>query len=215
MQPQKMRRRRRRKPKPTLRFSPYAWTKLLYFRDLGDTEIGGFGLSAGEDPLLIVDVLTVKQRCTAITVAFDDTAVADLFDQLVDRGIPLERFSRIWIHTHPGGCPLPSFVDEGTFGRVFGRSDWSVMAIVARGGATYARLSFHVGPGGALVIPVGVDYTRSFDGADWDAWKLEYEERVIAESLARRTNPSSLSELRDLYAITEWGDNDQPDAGSF
>ena len=28
-------------PKPILRFSPYAWAKLNFFRDRGDTEIGG------------------------------------------------------------------------------------------------------------------------------------------------------------------------------
>ena len=29
---------------PTLRFSPYAWAKLLFLRDLGETEVGGFGI---------------------------------------------------------------------------------------------------------------------------------------------------------------------------
>ena len=29
---------------PTLWFSPTAWAKLLYLRDLGDTEVGGFGI---------------------------------------------------------------------------------------------------------------------------------------------------------------------------
>src|ERR1043165_8792121 len=67
---------------PSLRFNPFAWAKLLYLRDRGDTEIGGFGLSAADDPLLVVDIVTVKQRCTPVTVAFDDSAVADLFDDL-------------------------------------------------------------------------------------------------------------------------------------
>ena len=48
--------------RPSLRFSPYAWGKLLYLRDRGETEIGGFGLSAADDPLLIHDILTVKQQ---------------------------------------------------------------------------------------------------------------------------------------------------------
>jgi len=30
---------------PTLRFSPTAWAKLLYLRDLGETEVGGFPAS--------------------------------------------------------------------------------------------------------------------------------------------------------------------------
>jgi len=37
--------RRPARPKvPTLRFSPYAWAKLLYLRDRGDSEVGGFGI---------------------------------------------------------------------------------------------------------------------------------------------------------------------------
>ncbi len=172
-------------PHPNLRFSPYAWAKLLYLRDRGDSEIGGFGLSSEEDPLAVVDVLTVNQRCTPVTVAFDDGAVADLFDELVDQGIPPHRFGRIWIHTHPGQCPLPSSTDEATFERAFGRTDWSVMAIVARGGESYARLAFHVGPGGTLKIPVRVDYRQPFDASNEDAWEQEYLAHVaIQQSLA-------------------------------
>ena len=168
--------------RPSLRFSPYAWAKLLYLRDRGDTEIGGFGLSAAADPLLVIDVLMVKQRCSVVTVAFDDGAVADLFDDLVDQELQPERFGRVWLHTHPGDCPLPSSTDETTFRRVFGRTDWSVMGIVARNDAAYARLSFHVGPGGALELPVRVDYGPPFDGADWEAWEQEYVENVIVEA---------------------------------
>lgn len=166
---------------PSLRFSPYAWAKLVYLRDRGETEIGGFGLSAPEDPLLVVDVLTVKQHCTWTSVKFDDDAVADLFDDLVDQGISPARFGRIWLHTHPGNCPLPSGTDEATFARVFGRTDWSVMGIVAQNDRTYARLAFHVGPGGAWEIPVRVDYGQPFAAADRPAWDAAYAEQVIAE----------------------------------
>jgi proteasome lid subunit RPN8/RPN11 len=33
----------------TLRFSPTAWAKLLFLRDYGDTEVGGFGIAASDD----------------------------------------------------------------------------------------------------------------------------------------------------------------------
>ena len=56
--------------------TPTAWAKLLFWRDLGTTEIGGFGISAAKDPLLIEDVRLVKQICSAVTVRFDDGAVA-------------------------------------------------------------------------------------------------------------------------------------------
>lgn len=169
--------------RPSLRFSPYAWGKLLYLRDRGETEIGGFGLAAADDPLFIHDILTLQQRATVATVAFDDGAVADLFDELVDQGLKPEQFGRVWIHTHPGNCPLPSSVDEATFRRVFGRTDWSVMAIVARNDASYARLSFHVGPGGALEIPVRVDYGQPFAGTDAAAWQKEYLANVVVAHL--------------------------------
>lgn len=180
---QLLRRRSRSARRPSLRFSPYAWAKLVYLRDRGETEIGGFGLSAEDDPLAVIDVLTVKQKCTPVTVAFDDAAVADLFDELVDQGIRPERFGRVWIHTHPGDCPLPSSTDEETFDRAFGRTDWSVMAVLAFGGASYARLSFHSGPGGALKIPVRVDYGQSFEASDWEAWEQEYVDHVVAAPL--------------------------------
>jgi hypothetical protein len=180
-----------RRTGPSLRFNPYAWAKLVYLRDRGETEIGGFGLSAPDDPLLVIDFLTVQQRCTWATVKFDDVAVADLFDDLVDQGLSPAQFGRIWLHTHPGDCPLPSMTDEATFARVFGRTDWSVMGIVAKNDATYARLSFHVGPGGALEIPLGVDFGQSFDASDARAWDEAYaahisiETRVMASPLAR------------------------------
>jgi hypothetical protein len=151
-------------------------------RDRGETEIGGFGMSAPDDPLYVVDLLVPKQRTTVTTVKFDDASVADLIDDSVDRGIRPEQCGRIWIHTHPGRSALPSFVDEATFGRVFGRTEWSVMAIVARGGARYARLAFHVGPGGSLELPVRVDYRRPFAGADVDLWEREYVTKVVAEA---------------------------------
>jgi hypothetical protein len=175
------RRSTKRLPGPSLRFDPYAWAKLVFLRDRGETEIGGFGLSAPDDPLLIVDFLTVKQRCTWASVKFDDGAVADLFDELVDQGLSPARFGRIWLHTHPGDCPLPSVTDEATFARVFGRTDWSVMGIVAQNDATYARLSFHVGPCGAWEIPVGVDYGRPFAAADWEAWEEAYSANVVPD----------------------------------
>lgn len=168
---------------PSLRFTPTAWAKLLYWRDLGTTEIGGFGISAAADLLLIEDVRLLRQRCTGISVQFDDAAVADFFDEQVDAGLQPERFSRLWVHTHPGRSAAPSTVDERTFARVFGAFQWSVMFILARGGATFARLQFSSGPGGAWEIPVAVDYGRSFAAADHVGWRRDYETSVTPEPI--------------------------------
>ncbi|MEO8493893.1 MAG: hypothetical protein ABI614_02405 [Planctomycetota bacterium] len=147
---------------------------MLYLRDYGDTEIGGFGISSADDLLLIEDVQLVKQQCTTVTVAFEDTAVADYFDGQVDGGRRPEQFARVWIHTHPGKSAEPSGTDEETFARCFGNSGWSIMAIVAVGGATYARLQFNVGPAASMTIPMEVDFTSAFPGADCEAWEQEY-----------------------------------------
>ena len=64
-----------RQHQPKLRFSPTAWTKLLFLRDLGPTEVGGFGISAADDLLRIEDVQLVRQSCTSVTAHFDDAAV--------------------------------------------------------------------------------------------------------------------------------------------
>ena len=180
-------------PKSKLRFSPTAWAKLLYLRDRGDTEVGGFGLAATDDLLFVEDVQLVRQRCTMMTVAFEDEAVADFFDRQVDRGLRPEQFARIWVHTHPGDCPAPSLTDERTFERVFGKSDWAVMFILARGGPSYARLAFNVGPGGALEIESCVDYSRPFSGSNAACWDQEYQAHVISAP----PTPHALGEFWD------------------
>ena len=163
---------------PALRFSPYAWAKLLYLRDRSDSEVGGFGITAADDLLLVEDVRLVRQVSTGVSVALDDEAVADFFDQQVDRGLRPVQFARIWVHTHPGTWPQPSLTDEKTFHKVFGRTDWAVMFILARGGQSYARLRFHVGPGADIELPVQVDYGRTFAASDHEAWTAEYEASV-------------------------------------
>jgi hypothetical protein len=129
----------------------------------------------------VEDVQLVKQTCSWAHVAFDDESVADLFDAQVDAKRQPEQFARIWVHTHPGDCPQPSLTDEQTFQRVFGRSDWAVMFILAQQGQTYARLRFNVGPGGAIEIPVEVDYRGPFTGSDLVAWEQEYLANVCPE----------------------------------
>jgi len=152
---------RRRLGQQSLVFSPRAWLKLQFFCHRGDTEIAGFGLSAKDDLLYVEDFVTVKQRVSPMTVAFDDDAVAEFVDRSVDAGLQPCQILRIWCHTHPGSSPDPSGTDEDTFARVFGMCDWAVMFILSRTNATYCRLSFHTGPGATSQLPVTVD---------WAAW---------------------------------------------
>ena len=202
--------------RPTvLRFSPTAWAKLLFLRDAGDTEIGGFGISAVDDLLFVEDVQLVKQLCTWVHVEFDDDAVANLFDRQVDSGRRPEEFARLWVHTHPGNSPEPSGTDEATFARVFGRSDWAVMFILARGGQSYARLRYNIGPGADVKLPVEVDYGRPFVGSAQAVWQEEYvanvrlpapDPRKTFELDKSAAPPSREDEFLDEWWRDAWGD---------
>jgi hypothetical protein len=141
-----------------LYFAPLAWLKLQWFCHAGDSEVGGFGISSAHNSLYIEEFATLPQRTTAVTVAFDDAAVADYFDRCVDRGLKPDRFARIWAHCHPGASALPSQTDEETFTRRFGTCEWAVMAILSRTGQTYARLAFSAGPGAQMELPVAVHW---------------------------------------------------------
>jgi len=167
--------------KPMLRFSPTAWAKLLFCRDMTNNEVGGFGITEADDLLFVTDFALIKQKVTSVSVVFADESVADFFEDQVAAGIKPEQFARIWLHTHPGNSPEPSMTDEQTFTRVFGKCDWSVMCIVAQDGGTFARLRFNVGPGGEVKIPVYVDYSFEFDAANFELWEQQYKANVEEE----------------------------------
>ena len=136
-------------------------------------------------------------------MVFDDTAVADFFDECVDTELTPERFARIWIHTHPGDSARPSGTDERTFARVFGGCDWAVMAILARGGESYARLRFNAGPGGELEISVEVDFGCQFSAGDPGGWQAEYDRCVVdAKSILRDDRLTDQPQLGDLATAT-------------
>jgi hypothetical protein len=163
-----------------LRFSPTAWAKLLYFRDRSHNEIGGFGITDPEDLLFVEEFITVEQEVTGVSVKFDDHAVGEFFDAQVDLGRKPEQFARIWCHSHPDISPEPSATDEETFERVFGTCQWAVMFILAQDNTIYARLSFHVGPGGQVLVPTEVDYCEPFGPSDHKTWEAEYCAHVRA-----------------------------------
>ena len=191
---------------PALRFSPPAWGKLLFLRDRGETEIGGFGIAAEDDLLFIEDVVTVKQEASVASVFFDDEAVADLFEAQVDAGRKPEQFARAWIHTHPGASPTPSQTDEETFQRVFGGCDWAIMFVLAQEGKTHARLRFNIGPGGETVLPVHVDFSRPFAAADFEAWESEYQANIKTVSLGRGFGYPAEDLFGDEFGPHEWDD---------
>jgi proteasome lid subunit RPN8/RPN11 len=169
--------------------------------------VGAFGLAAADDLLYVEELRLVGQQCTAVSVCFDDTAIAEFFEEQVERGRTPEQFARIWIHTHPGGCPLPSQVDEETFARVFGRCDWSVMLILAKEGQTYCRLQFTRGPGAAFEIPVRVDFERQFPQSDHQVWAAEFDATVSHESFWTANPLAQALFLEDAELLANEFDN--------
>ena len=139
-------------------------------------------------------------------VAFDDVSVADFFEAQVEAGRQPEEFARLWLHTHPGRSAEPSATDEATFARVFGGADWAVMFILARGGQSFARLRCNVGPGAEMQLPVDVDYRRSFERSDREAWEAEYQACVQvreAEPSQRRSAQRGISQRYPLILAGE------------
>jgi proteasome lid subunit RPN8/RPN11 len=171
-----------------LRFSPTAWAKLLFMRDITDNEVGGFGITLADDLLFVTDFVLVKQKVTAVSVSFEDESVADFFEEQVEAGRKPEQFARVWLHTHPGNSSEPSMTDEQTFARVFGNCDWSIMCIVSQDGSTFARLRFSVGPGGEVKIPVCIDYDYEFDAADFELWTQQYKANVTEDEIFKQTD---------------------------
>ena len=205
-----------------IRFSPTAWAKILYFRDKSDNEVGGFGITKPDDLLSVIDFVTVKQEVTAVSVKFDDEAVADFFETQVDLGRKPEQFGRIWLHSHPGDSPEPSIIDEETFARVFGNCQWALLFVVAQNNKTYAKLKFNVGPKGQLLIHTEVDYSQDFGPSDHELWDAEYGANVkssdwlnVGSSRDARSSELDLSSYALPYDFLEEFENMEPAERQF
>lgn len=137
--------------KPMLRFTPKTWEMLSSRRALGDERVGGIGITAVGSPLVIEDIRFLARREGA------DAEVLKFFAREIERELPDDRYARVWIGTRSGRSARTTGVEEAVFARLFGTVPWSVLCLLADGGATYARLRYRLGPGGAWRIPVVVD----------------------------------------------------------
>jgi len=164
----------------SIRFTPYAWAKLIYMRDKGDTEVAGYCTTATDDPLLITDFRLVRQQCTGVSFDLDPESVLDDIDRILDSELMPWQTHNILAHTHPGNSPYPSITDENNFEKAFSSPDWAIMFIIAEGGQTYCRIKANVGPGVARELATTVDWTAPFEGADHSKWDEEYKENVFS-----------------------------------
>ena len=168
-------------------FTPYAFSKVIYMRDKGETEVGGFCVSIQENPDVIVDFHLVEQVCNSAYCEFTDSGMIDFNDEMAEAGYHPQEYSRMWLHTHPGTSAHPSGLDEETFTNQFGGMDWSAMLIVARGGQTYGRIRYSVGNavdyilGGkerSSTVDLAIDWTAEFSSTEHAQWDDEYDSMV-------------------------------------
>ena len=187
----------KKNPSGVLRFTPYAYAKILFMRDAGDTEIGGYGISGTDDPMLVTDFCLVKQKCTSISVDLDEEDSINFVERMMDNGIAPWQCQRIWIHTHPGNCPNPSGADEDNFDTNFSLPDCAIFYILANEGKEYVRMRFNVSPGIDVDIRSEVDYSFPFESSNQPEWKKEYEEKVTKEEIKMwgKNDKSSITDL--------------------
>lgn len=173
----------------TLYFTPYAWSKLLFLRDIEDCEVGGFGVL----PTLvnvIEDIQLVKQEVSSVAVDFDDEGLADYTCRMSEAGYNAAQFNRVWIHTHPGNSPSPSGTDEETFAKYLPCKPFSIMYILAKGGQQYCRMKIESSPidaNGATVsmsslLKTDIYYELDFPASNREAWEAEYRSLVSEKS---------------------------------
>lgn len=196
-------------PKAVLRFSPYAWAKMLYMRDAGPTEVAGCIVTRPDDVLAAVDFLLVKSLCGPASFELDDDYLSNMWLDLGEAGWPIECFSRILGHTHPGIAPIPSTEDEATFQRCWGNTNWAVMFILAEGAECYAGLQYNKEPRHRAIIPVKVDYSLNFGSSDKEEWKKEYDRCVESRTYthhARVLGPYYSQDYDDEW----WDDREKP-----
>ena len=178
-----------------LRFTLFAWRKMCFIRDLGNTEVSFFAISRKEDLGLVVDVKMPYQKGSTAYTEFDEPKLTDFFEDMVDAGYHPEEFGRIWCHTHPGISASPSGKDEDTFKSEFSAPNWAIMFILGKGdkAETTCRIKYQNHP--QLVHVLGSHVSKQLDveidlNADCpainqesrDAWKAEYEERCAVQT---------------------------------
>lgn len=160
-----------------LEMSRTAWHKIIYCMEAHTTEVGGFGISRSLDEIFdVIDFQTVKQKCTAATIEFDDDDVCRMAEEYTQQEIWPVMCQKIWIHTHPGNSCTPSSTDEDTFSEMLDKievGDWLIMLIFAKDYSTYCRLSYKT-PMGIIstLLPVKV-----YDVIN-EEWEKEFKNNI-------------------------------------
>ncbi len=179
---------RRQSLRAGLRFTPYAWAKLLFMCHTRSTEVSGMGIGAEDDPMTIEDIEIIKQRCNPCFTDIDSDAYADRMVDLCDpegqRKLTPQRCQRVWIHTHPAGLGVPSVHDDETFEKSFGLADWAVMFIYSKSADVYCQLRMTARNANGVAtelrqeVPVSIAWDRPFPAAVPASWAMELDAQV-------------------------------------
>lgn len=133
----------------SVKFSPYALSKLCWFRDREDVEVMCLGeLADVNDPdhLLVVDVHFLPQDNDQGSCDFRMEDYADwLGEQVAENGRTQEEMTSIWIHTHPGDGVTPSGKDNAMLDEKYSRGLWTMMVILGKDGSLHQEYAFRVG----------------------------------------------------------------------
>lgn len=193
----------------TLRFTAYAWAKLIWMRDRGETEVAGYAITGTEDPLLVTDFVLVKQKCTEVTFDLDPEDGVEHAERMMDAGFMPWQTQNILCHSHPSNCPRPSLTDEENFKSAFSHPNWAIMFIIAKGGQTYCRLKINTAPGVIKLLKIEVDYSVPFEGSKEDEWNTEYTEKVTKDdNWSRYTlTEDSDKKIEEDEVDCYWGDD--------
>lgn len=90
-------------------------------------EVSGLGIVDEHDPCKVVDFFIVEQTCTGGSTDMDQTAVANLFADMRDKGISPSRW-RVWWHSHAAMKTFFSGTDEDNVERYASeKALWSVV----------------------------------------------------------------------------------------
>jgi hypothetical protein len=193
----------------TIRFTAYAFAKMLYLREKGSTEISGFALTDENDPYLIIDFLLPKQECTGVTTEMTSEGIVELFDKLSGPakfnglGLSPSRYGRIWIHTHPGFSSEPSGTDWSTFKGTFGDKEWSIMFVFSSEREATCMLQIQALPDAHFRIPWEISWEHPFAGTNYAEWDKEYDDKVTTHSYTY--SPGSYSNYSRGNYSNKWG----------
>lgn len=186
-----------------LRISPFAFAKMVFWRNCGDTEVAAYATTKTRDPLFITDFRLIKQECTGITFDLNTDDLAEDVERTLDDGLCPWQTHNILCHSHPGNSPGPSGTDEANFAKAFSRPDWAIMLIIAQDSSTYCRLKLNVGPGIEKLLKVQVDFSQDFPASDHKAWGKEYQSKVTRKKF-RMTGKEGTTSLPDADDPLWW-----------